>query len=59
MIKVSNEGMMIIGEGDTIFNELISLETKIFGKVKDTFGEEATLEALNMISDMVKEELEI
>lgn len=59
MIKVSNEGMMIIGKGDTIFNELISLETKIFGKVKDTFGEEATLEALNMISDMVKEELEI
>lgn len=59
MIKVSNEGTMIIGDGETIFNEVISLETKILKKVKDTFGEEATLEALNMISDMVKEPLEI
>lgn len=61
MIKVSESEnvVVIVGSGEKVLSELIFLESKIFKKIKDEFGDEAVLETMKYKADIIKEELNI
>ena len=59
MLRVSENVVEVLGTGDEVLSELTFLESKIFKKIKDKFGDEAVLETMEIKANIIKEELNI
>lgn len=59
MLRVSENVVEVLGTGDEVLSELTFLESKILKQIKEEFGDEAVLEAMEIKTNIIKEELNI